>query len=92
MASSSSPSCSSCVLVRPILLHRVSATEPFEFDSSDPAVAGTMTVRWVLEAAPGGTIATVIAENVPYGISQADHEIGMNSSLAHLAGYVESKH
>lgn len=62
----------------------------FEFASSDPAFAGTMTMHWILEAAASGTMVTVIAENVPTGISQADHEIGMNSSLAHLAAYVES--
>ena len=65
--------------------------QAFEFDSPDPAFAGTMTMRWVLEAAAGGTVVTVVAENVPPGISQADHEIGMNSSLAHLAAYVESR-
>ncbi len=63
--------------------------QAFEFDSPDPAFAGTMTMRWVLSAAGGGTSVTVTAENVPPGISQADHEIGMNSSLANLAAYVE---
>ncbi|WP_175687355.1 SRPBCC family protein [Burkholderia multivorans] len=66
--------------------------QAFEFASPDPAFAGTMTMRWMLEAAAGGTAVTVIAENVPPGISQADHEMGMNSSLAHLAVYVESQH
>ena len=63
--------------------------QEFEFDSSDPAFAGTMTMRWVLAAAASGTNVTVTAENVPPGISQADHEIGLNSSLANLAAYVE---
>jgi len=65
--------------------------QAFEFDSPDPAFAGTMTMRWTLEAAAGGTAVTVIAENVPPGISPADHEDGMNSSLAHLAAYVEAR-
>ncbi|MFG5778841.1 SRPBCC family protein [Comamonas sp. J-3] len=64
--------------------------QAFEFDSPDPAFAGTMTMRWVLAAAVGGTSVTVTAENVPPGISHADHEIGMNSSLANLAAFVEA--
>ncbi|AIV47766.1 hypothetical protein X899_2948 [Burkholderia pseudomallei TSV 25] len=65
--------------------------QAFEFDSPDPAFAGTMTMRWDLEAVSGDTVVTVVAENVPPGISHADHEVGMNSSLAHLATYVESQ-
>ncbi len=64
--------------------------QAFEFDSPDPAFAGTMTMRWVLEATEGGTAVMVVAENVPTGISPEDHEAGMKSSLAHLAAYVES--
>ena len=63
--------------------------QAFEFDSPDPAFAGTMTMRWALDAAVGGTMVTVTAENVPSGISQADHQKGMASSLANLAAYVE---
>lgn len=63
--------------------------QAFEFDSPDPAFAGTMTMRWALDASVGGTVVTVTAENVPAGISQADHEKGMASSLANLAAYVE---
>lgn len=63
--------------------------QAFEFDSPDPAFAGTMTMRWALDASVGGTVVTVTAENVPAGISQADHEKGMGSSLANLAAYVE---
>lgn len=55
--------------------------QAFEFDSPDPVFAGAMTMRWELEAAAGGTAVTVVAENVPPGISQTDHETGMNSSL-----------
>lgn len=63
--------------------------QAFEFDSSDPAFARTRTMRWVLAAAVDGTSVTVTAENVAPGISQVDHEICMNSSLANLAAYVE---
>nr|WP_230479348.1 SRPBCC family protein [Burkholderia humptydooensis] len=63
--------------------------QAFEFAAADPAFAGTMTMTWSLRAAEGGTIVTVTAENVPPGIDRADHETGMNSSLANLAAYVE---
>ena len=32
---------------------------------------------------------TVTADNVPSGISKADHDIGLKSSLDHLARFVE---
>jgi uncharacterized protein YndB with AHSA1/START domain len=59
------------------------------FESSDPAFAGEMTMTWSFEAAPGGTRATVTADNVPSGISQADHDAGLRSSLDQLARFVE---
>jgi uncharacterized protein YndB with AHSA1/START domain len=60
-----------------------------EFESSDPAFAGEMTLTWLFEPAPEGSIVTVTAENVPSGISKADHDAGLKSSLDHLAGVVE---
>jgi hypothetical protein len=48
-----------------------------------------MVMTWQLEAAGDGTEVTVIAADVPPGISQADHEVGIASSLANLATYVE---
>jgi uncharacterized protein YndB with AHSA1/START domain len=59
------------------------------FESSDPAFAGERTITWSFETAPGGTLATVTADNVPSGISQADHDAGLRSSLDHLARFVE---
>ncbi|OZM84316.1 SRPBCC family protein [Pseudonocardia sp. MH-G8] len=59
------------------------------FESDDPSYAGTMTMTWRLEAGGGATTVTVIAEDVPPGIDQAAHEIGIASSLANLASYVE---
>lgn len=60
-----------------------------DFDSDDPAFAGTMTMTWELAALPDGTRVTTMAEHVPVGISQADHEAGMRSTLANLAAFVE---
>ncbi|MFE7758931.1 SRPBCC family protein [Streptomyces sp. NPDC057429] len=60
------------------------------FEADDPSYAGTMTMSWHLAAAGGGTEVTVAATDVPPGISQADHEAGIASSLANLASYVEA--
>lgn len=57
------------------------------FESDDPAFAGEMTMRWLLEPAPGGTRVRIVAENVPPGISAEDHAAGLASSLENLARY-----
>jgi uncharacterized protein YndB with AHSA1/START domain len=60
-----------------------------EFDSADPAFAGTMVMTWSLEPAPDGTNVTVSAADVPPGISARDHEAGLASSLENLARFAE---
>lgn len=60
-----------------------------EFDSADPAFAGTMVMTWSLEPAPEGTKVIVSAADVPSGIFAADHEAGLASSLENLARFVE---
>ncbi|WMT87885.1 SRPBCC family protein [Pelagibacterium sp. 26DY04] len=60
-----------------------------DFDSEDDAFSGTMTMTWSLEPEGESTLVTVTAENVPSGISAADHAAGLASSLANLARYVE---
>jgi uncharacterized protein YndB with AHSA1/START domain len=60
-----------------------------EFASDDPAFAGTMTMTWTMTPADGGTEVTVIAADVPGGISAEDHSAGMASSLEQLADYLE---
>ncbi|MGW1996825.1 SRPBCC family protein [Embleya sp. NPDC001921] len=75
------------------------------FEADDPSYAGTMTMTWHLAADAGGdggggsgsdgdgdgdaTRVTVTAKDVPPGIDQAAHEVGIASSLANLAAYVE---
>jgi uncharacterized protein YndB with AHSA1/START domain len=71
------------------LLHGRRITQSVEFESSDPTFAGEMTLTWLFEPAQEGSIVTVTAENVPSGISKADHDAGLKSSLDHLAGVVE---
>ena len=63
----------------------------FTFQSEDPAFAGTMLMTWTLSATADGVDVSVAAEDVPEGISSHDHEVGMASSLANLAAYVEQQ-
>ena len=60
-----------------------------DFVSDDPALAGTMTMTWEVTAADGGTRVDITADNVPDGIGAEDHAVGLASSLANLARYVE---
>lgn len=59
-----------------------------EFESADPAFAGTMVMTWSFDAEPGGTRVTVSASDVPAGIAADDHEAGLASSLENLARFV----
>lgn len=61
-----------------------------EFESDDPAFAGAMTMTWSLEEVREGTRVTIVCENVPSGIRQEDHDVGLRSSLGNLAAYVEA--
>jgi len=60
-----------------------------EFQSDDPAFAGTMRITWALELVADGTRVSVTCENVPEGISKEDHDAGLRSTLANLAGFTE---
>jgi uncharacterized protein YndB with AHSA1/START domain len=59
------------------------------FVSDDPAYAGAMLMTWEVTAADAGTRVNIVAEDVPDGISTADHAAGLAASLANLAAYVE---
>lgn len=61
-----------------------------EFESDDPAFAGTMTTTWTLTPTDGGTTVTIRADGVPEGISPDDHAAGLASSLANLAAHLEA--
>jgi uncharacterized protein YndB with AHSA1/START domain len=58
-----------------------------EFESNDSAFAGEMTMTWILAAVPEGTEVTIVCENVPEGIRQEDHDVGLRASLDNLATY-----
>jgi uncharacterized protein YndB with AHSA1/START domain len=67
----------------------VRVVQAVDFDSNDPAFAGTMTMTWEVTAIDGGTRVDVTADDVPDGISPEDHAAGLASSLANLADHLE---
>jgi uncharacterized protein YndB with AHSA1/START domain len=67
----------------------VRVVQAVDFESDDPAHAGTMTMTWELIPVDGGTRVDVRAEDVPAGISAEDHAAGLSSSLANLRTYLE---
>jgi uncharacterized protein YndB with AHSA1/START domain len=67
----------------------VRIVEEVEFESDDPAFAGTMQVITSLEPVAECTKVTFTCENVPMGISAEDHEEGIASSLENLANFTE---
>jgi uncharacterized protein YndB with AHSA1/START domain len=62
-----------------------------DFESDDPAFAGTMTMTWAVDTVDDRTQVEFIAEDVPVGISAEDHAAGMTSSLANLARYLQGE-
>ena len=67
----------------------VRVVQAVDFESNDPAFAGTTTMTWELTATDGGTRVEIIADDVPDGISAEDHAAGLASSLANLADYLQ---
>jgi uncharacterized protein YndB with AHSA1/START domain len=68
----------------------VRVVQAIDFVSDDPAFAGTMTMTWELSAVADGTRVEIRAVDVPTGVSPEDHAVGMASSLANLAAFVEA--
>jgi uncharacterized protein YndB with AHSA1/START domain len=60
-----------------------------EFESDDPAFAGTMTIEWTFAEVPEGTEVTILCENAPEAIRPDDHAAGMRSTLENLAAFTE---
>jgi len=61
-----------------------------EFETTDPAFGGEMIMTWSFAATATGTAVTVTVTNVPTGISQADHDVGLRQSLQNLARYLSA--
>jgi uncharacterized protein YndB with AHSA1/START domain len=60
------------------------------FESDDPDFAGEMRMTWTFAEADGGAEVCVEVESAPAGISEADHETGIRSSLENLARFVSA--
>ena len=63
-----------------------------EFETSDPAMQGEMTITITLAEADGGTDLIAVHEGLPPGVSPADNEIGWRMALAKLAALAEADH
>jgi uncharacterized protein YndB with AHSA1/START domain len=64
--------------------------EVVEFETTDPAMRGEMTITISLADADGGTDILAVPDQLPPGLSAADNEVGWRSSLAKLAELVEA--
>jgi uncharacterized protein YndB with AHSA1/START domain len=61
-----------------------------EFETTDPALRGEMTITITLDSADGGTEVVGVHQGLPAGISAADNEAGWRSALDRLAELVET--
>jgi uncharacterized protein YndB with AHSA1/START domain len=64
--------------------------EVVEFETTNPALRGEMTITIALADANGGTEVLAVHDGLPRGLSTADNEVGWQSSLAKLAALVEA--
>ncbi|MGH3333996.1 MAG: SRPBCC family protein [Nocardioidaceae bacterium] len=62
-----------------------------EFETTDPALRGEMTITITLAGADGGTDLVALHEGLPSGVSAADNETGWREALARLAALVEAE-
>jgi uncharacterized protein YndB with AHSA1/START domain len=63
--------------------------EVVEFETTDPALRGEMTITITLVDADGGTDLLAVHDGLPPGVPAADNEAGWRSSLGKLAALVE---
>jgi uncharacterized protein YndB with AHSA1/START domain len=61
-----------------------------EFETTDPALRGRMTITITLADADGGTDLVAVHEGLPRGVNPADNETGWQMALAKLAALVET--
>jgi uncharacterized protein YndB with AHSA1/START domain len=64
--------------------------EVVEFETTDPALLGEMTITFSLADADGGTDIRAVHDGLPPGVPTADNETGWQSSLSKLAALVEA--
>jgi uncharacterized protein YndB with AHSA1/START domain len=65
--------------------------EVVEFETTDPALLGRMTITYTLTDADGGTDVLAVHDGLPPGISTTDNEVGWKMSLAKLAALIDGK-
>ena len=61
-----------------------------EFETTDPALRGEMTITITLADADGGTDVLAVHDGLPPGVPSADNEEGWRMALAKLAALVEA--
>ncbi len=61
-----------------------------EFETTDPAMRGEMTVTITLADADGGTDLLAVHDGLPRGVSTVDNETGWQMALAKLAALLEA--
>jgi uncharacterized protein YndB with AHSA1/START domain len=59
--------------------------EAVEFETTDPALRGEMTITITLSDADGGTDVLAVHDGLPRGVPPADNEAGWREALAKLA-------
>lgn len=64
--------------------------EADEFETSDPAMRGEMTITIRLSDAEDGTELVAVHDGLPSGVAPADNEVGWQEALARLAAHVEA--
>jgi uncharacterized protein YndB with AHSA1/START domain len=64
--------------------------EVVEFETTDPALHGEMTITITLADAHGGTDVLAVHDGLPSGVPTADNEAGWREALAKLAALVEA--
>jgi uncharacterized protein YndB with AHSA1/START domain len=61
-----------------------------EFETTDPALGGEMTITMTLVDAAGGTDLHAVHDGLPPGVSPVENEYGWRMSLGKLAAFVEA--
>jgi uncharacterized protein YndB with AHSA1/START domain len=73
------------------LVPNAQVVEVLEFETTDPALRGAMTITISLaENADGGTDVLAIHDGLPPGVATTDNEAGWRDALAKLAALVET--
>src|SRR6266851_4357897 len=62
-----------------------------EFETTDPALRGEMTITITLADVDGGTQVVGVHDGLPSGVSVADNEAGWRMALGRLAALVEAE-